>query len=339
MKVSSLGVSALTTLNSPNDGYCAFAFTTPTGTCGLLTYNGGSVENQGQVQIILDYWAGPGWAGCNTGLFDSPTLDPTAVTPSDCQFMSLVDQYVVDMCADTVYTNLLQQYLFESIFEALCTKYVPTISGVTNSFIDIRAFPELPLSDGDIQNEANAADTFEGFSSNGYNTLVVVLLPFNVGECQSGSNCFPTGNFCAYHQSTGSSLGSEIQYAVMPDVADAGSGCINASSSPHSDQWADAEINILSHEQQESMTDPDGSAWNCSSSCTGAGSGAEIGDECNFDFIGTEPDGSTTLLAPLGAYRLQAEWSNFNGGCTRDEAGAPIQVTESIKQDTSTGTT
>jgi hypothetical protein len=324
--------------NAPNDGYCAFLFTTPPGTCGNVTYNGGSLENQGVVQVIIDFWGGPGWTGCSSGLFDSAALDPLAVSPSDCKYMGLVSQYFVDMCADTVYTDLDQQYLFGSGFGPLCTKFAPTAPGVTNSFVDTRPFPELPLSDGDIQNEANAADTFEGFSSNGYNTMVMVFLPAPVGECQSGGNCFPTGNFCAYHQSTGSSLGSEIQYAVMPDVAKAGSGCINSNTSPNSDPWADAVINTASHEQQEAMTDPDGSAWYCSSACTGAGAGAEIGDECNYDFLGTEPDATTTHLGADG-YRLQAEWSDLNNGCTRDIAGAPTQVTESILQDTSTGTT
>jgi hypothetical protein len=319
-----------------NDGFCAF--TAPKGTCGNLTYNGGSVQNQGVVQVVLDFWAGPSWSGCSSGLYDSPTLDPGAVSPTDCGYMNLLNQYFVDMCGDGAYTNLMQQYLFESVFSPLCAKFAPTLSGVTNSFVDIRSFPEAPLSDGDIQTEANAAAVFEGLTSNGYNTLVVVFLPVAIGECMSGGNCFPTGNFCAYHQSTGSSVGGEIQYAVMPDVAQHGAGCVNASGSPNSDPWADAEVNTVSHEQQEAMTDPDGSAWYCSSTCTGTGSGAEVGDECNYDFLGTEPDGTTTRLGADG-YRLQAEWSNLNNGCTRDGAGAPIQVTEKISPDTSTGIT
>ena len=56
---SDFGTNANIKPNSPNDGHRAFVFTVPTGTCGDVTYNGGSVENQGVVQVVLDFWAGP----------------------------------------------------------------------------------------------------------------------------------------------------------------------------------------------------------------------------------------------------------------------------------------
>ena len=131
----------------------------------------------------------------------------------------------------------------------------------------------------------------------------------------------------------------------MPDVASAGSGCINSVAFPHSDPWADAEINTTSHEQQEAVTDADGDGWICTTGCTGTAVSTssvivEIGDMCNFDFPGIQPDNSNVRLGPDGGvgdpYRLQTEWSNSNNGCTLDVGGAPSRVTEAISPDTST---
>ena len=62
----------------------------------------------------------------------------------------------------------------------------------------------------------------------------------------SSGDCFPTGNFCAYHSSFGAS-GGNLEYGAMPDVDSRGFGCEETSSFPTGDPFADAEINVASH--------------------------------------------------------------------------------------------
>jgi hypothetical protein len=117
--------------------------------------------------------------------------------------------------------------------------------------------------------------------------------------------------YCAYHSWIGTSVSSTILYAVEP-WADLSGGCIYAV--PHSaapnDDGADVAINLASHENIETMTDPLGSAWFDKT-------GAEIADECAWLPLPTHYNGIGDYSQKISGdeYLMQFEWSNRAKAC------------------------
>ncbi len=190
----------------------------------------------------------------------------------------------------------------------------------------------------------------------GLGAIYFVLTPHDVNSCAGGEGASAqcnTNAYCAYH----SQLTVEpktinekvIIYANMPydDV----SGC-NTPDQPHGSP-ADDEIDVLSHEFNEAVTDPTGQSW------FDVG-GNEVGDKCTYPFFsplvdfypaadaygaligGTRtaeyeevvfegqtflvlktPGNSYNQLIDGGTYLLQREWSNAAEGCV---ARAPVPV-------------
>ena len=76
---------------------------------------------------------------------------------------------------------------------------------------------------------------------------------------------------------------------------------------------ADDELNVTSHENIETITDPLGTAWYDAS-------GQEIGDKCNFTFgspLGGGAGAEYNEQISSGNYWLQEEWSNAASGCVQ----------------------
>src|SRR5581483_9560846 len=75
----------------------------------------------------------------------------------------------------------------------------------------------------------------------------------------------------------------------------------------------DATINVTSHENNETITDPLGTAWFDSS-------GNENGDKCNFNFgsaIGGAAGSLFNNQFSGGHFWIQQEWSNQSGSCAQ----------------------
>jgi len=319
-----------------NDGFCFYG----NGSCGQLTYHGGPIMHNALVVILL--WAGCGSKGClscSTGYFDNATIDPTASNPNDCTYGSLQYDYLRDFCvAGNPLFRVIDQYTDRSGSLGSCSVY----GG--KWYYDYKPFPEKPLTDADIQTEAMAV--LNGFGINAStNTEVMVYTPYGVSSCAASNDCFPTGNFCAYHSWFWAGtpyLSEKVVYSSMPDDGWAGANCGLGGPSPNRDPWADLEISPLSHEADESFTDPTptylyGDGWYY------RGYNQEVGDECAYDFTGTQPgDGSNVRLGVPGtigdSFRIQSEWSNANSGCTFDLKGPPTLVQEILDPDVSTGT-
>lgn len=117
--------------------------------------------------------------------------------------------------------------------------------------------------------------------------------------------------YCAYHGHF-SSNGQDVKYAVMPYDADFVSGCTALSGSPNNDFAADAEVNTLAHETEETTTDEDLNAWYDRR-------GNENADKCAWTFGTTykTSNGSTANMSIGGKdYLVQRNWVNAgNGGC------------------------
>src|SRR5205814_1059532 len=116
--------------------------------------------------------------------------------------------------------------------------------------------------------------------------------------------------YCAYHSwfSDIAFNNQTVYYANMPYADTVPSAC-DAGQHPNGDD-ADATINVTSHEHNEAITDPQGSAWYDRR-------GYENGDKCAWNFgTTTGPSGAKYNQTINGAhYFLQQEWSNKTSRC------------------------
>src|SRR2546422_8464964 len=98
-----------------------------------------------------------------------------------------------------------------------------------------------------------------------------------------------------------------VQTCALPIYCNALSG------SPNNDAAADAEVNTLAHETEETNTDEDLDAWYDNS-------GNENADKCawNFGTTYTTANGSTANMQ-IGTkdFLVQQNWVNANGGGCR----------------------
>ncbi len=117
--------------------------------------------------------------------------------------------------------------------------------------------------------------------------------------------------YCAYHGHFSSSFG-DVKYAVMPHDYDFPNGCSALNGSPNGDLAADAEVNTLAHETEETTTDEDLNAWFDRR-------GNENADKCAWTFGTTYQTGNgSTANMNLGGkdFLIQRNWVNAgSGGC------------------------
>ena len=160
------------------------------------------------------------------------------------------------------------------------------------------------VSDSQMSAEISKDISSTGWS-NGQPTIAqnhefFMFTPKGLGSCIISVIECSFSTFCAYHSSVGNMVYANMPFAdTVPSACDAGyhpNSAINAN--------ADATINVTSHEHNESITDPFGSAWYDSS-------GNEIGDKCAWMFgtVGSNQANQTINGHP---YILQQEFSNYN---------------------------
>ena len=172
-------------------------------------------------------------------------------------------------------------------------------SGCSDSYT-----PAKCLSDAQIQTELKNYISRHGLPT-GPDNLYFVFTPKNVGSC-SGPYC-AFSYYCAYHSNIGTGA-NEILYANQPYAETVPSACGSGQRPNNSD--ADSTLNVASHEHNESITDPLGSAWYDRQ-------GSENGDKCAWNFgTSSGPSGARYNQTINGAhYYLQQEWSNARSGC------------------------
>jgi hypothetical protein len=125
--------------------------------------------------------------------------------------------------------------------------------------------------------------------------------------------------FCGFHTSgtVGTINPIDVKVAFVGDPATqcpsghTGGTCSAQSLSPNGNEGADAMANVMAHELNEAITDPDGNAW------FHINTAGENGDLCNFKF-------GTTFISLNGAHAnvvlsgrqflIQQNWLNFGGG-------------------------
>jgi len=152
------------------------------------------------------------------------------------------------------------------------------------------------------------------------NGIYFVLTSSDVGEQSSfGSFCV---QFCGFH--THATLnGADIKYSFVGNIDRCPAACAasNLGPGPNGNAGADAMANVIAHELNETVTDPDLNAWFHNNL------GGEVGDLCNFNF---GPEFTTANGAPaditLGGrnFLIQQTWRNANGGACAMSFGNPL---------------
>lgn len=228
---------------------------------------------------------------------------------NDSRFESLVIRFLNDVGGNSYY-NILNQYPDS-------TNGTPLDSSVFGgSYVDTTSYPAIgtpsrPLSDLNIQAEVTRVLTIAGWSP-GPDKIFLVFTGYGINSCLNSSFCtFPTftsPGYCAYHSYF--SLNSQPTiYGNMPDFGGVGGPCTPHEPSPNNDLYADPEINLVSHELFEAVSDPQLNAW------YDLTSGTEIGDLCAWKFGSTVGVDGTNIILNGHDYLVQQEWSNFNNSC------------------------
>jgi len=255
-----------------------------------INYNGGPVLHGSPVPIYL-IWYG-NW---------SSTGSNTAAT------VSLVEHYV--------------NSLGNTPYEKINSTYGDTTGNVSGNVTLGGAIFDTGSQGTRLNNNRLSAIVTRSFS-NGLptdpNGVYFVLTSSNVSErgfCSS---------FCSFH--TRQTLnGTDIKWAFVGNPDRCPSGCEIQTTGPNSPATgvggADGLINVLTHEQEEAISDPDLNAWFDSS-------GQENADKCNFNFGTTSTcngsNGCTAAGNSAGAkfnqtfggndWMIQQNWENANGG-------------------------
>jgi hypothetical protein len=255
-----------------------------------INYNGGPVLKGNPVPIYLIFYGNWNGTGSNT---------PTS-------------------------TNLIEHYinsLGNTPYEKINSTYGDTVGNVSGNVTLGGAIFDTGSQGTSLTNTRLSSIVTRSFS-NGLptdpNGLYVVITSSNVSE-----QGFCT-QFCGFHthQTLG---GQDIKWAFVGNTDRCQNACAAQSTGPNSPSsgvsGADGLINVLTHEQEEAISDPDLNAWFDSS-------GNENGDKCNFTFGATTTCTSGTLCSTSGKnagsqfnqtfgnndWLVQENWKNANGG-------------------------
>jgi hypothetical protein len=190
------------------------------------------------------------------------------------------------------------------------------------------------LSDAQLEAEVEHVTTVDHLRT-GDRDIYFLVLPAGLGTCETSGpdNCALGGTgsgFCGYHSTTPD---QQILYAVIPYNAVSGH-CQSGNPRPNS-STADPTLSTLSHEHNETVTDPLGDAWI-------DGSGNEDGDLCIRSYgpnLGGSGAAAWNQVIHGGHYYLQDEWSNDDGSCQPRDETDPVSFSTRARIAARTATT
>ncbi|MGI8558041.1 MAG: PKD domain-containing protein [Solirubrobacteraceae bacterium] len=306
---------------------------------GPVVYHGGPTLKAHAVYVL--YWQPPGYQ--------------YGATPADStQFQATLGQYVAGVAhdsggpasvfsLDTQYSDFSGPGVYNAAFVAAATDpsaFPPSSSCPGNQITAC-------VSDQQIQSELSSQIQRNNWGGGAPNShLYFVILPKGVGGCAPTVGCAYQA-FCGYHGDFGLS-GNETIYAVVPYLGVP--GCDNYER-PNASA-ADAEIDVVSHEWSEAITDPLGSLCTNTSCPAQVAPGwfdnstqQEIADKCvspntqplfgphsaaGLPLGGLPPAGSPTRPTGTGTlftqqvnghgYYAQEEYSNAAAACVQRAA-------------------
>ena len=232
-------------------------------------------------------------------------------------YTSLIDRYFADVAAASGTTGNVY---------ASDTQYYDTTGPIAyaasfgGSVVDTNPLPasactdrytSVCLTDAQIRSEIQREVAANPGWQVGPSSVFFMYTAKGVGSCldSTGSQC-AFSYYCAYHSNIGSGSNG-VLYANMPYADTVASAC-DAGQHPNAND-ADATINLVSHEHNETITDPLGTAWYDSQ-------GNENGDKCAWNFgspLGSTGSGQYNQVINGHQYYLQQEWSNASSSCVQ----------------------
>jgi hypothetical protein len=239
----------------------------------------------------------------------------------DAPYVSLIDRYFGDVAHDSGGTTNVYSVATQYSDNTGPIAYQSTFAG---SYVDRDPLPANGCSDGvdpvcltDFQLQAEIQNVLTAKGWHGTPTNEFFLMtPVGVGSCgdPGGTEC-STNAFCAYHNAFTDAAGEPVIYANEPYEGQLG-GCSDpAKQGFPNDPDADTTINTISHEHNESITDPFGDAW------IDVGSGDENGDLCAYTYgapLGTVGGQPYNQVINGHDYSLQQEFSDLGSACIQN---------------------
>jgi hypothetical protein len=266
---------------------------------------GGNSGSPGHVTISPVYWAPSGYSFSTTykSIVNGYLQNVAAASQQNTNVFSVGTQYYQQ--ASSTSPKQFIQYVVTAGAEIDDTTAYPASGGHTGCVAQTGY--TVCVSDPDLQTELQSRLTALSKPINDSN-LYLVLFPSGVETCSSAGNSSCTSNtYCAYHSSHTVGSGSML-YAnePYPDLAHC-SDPFNGAQAPNGDPEADAQVSLISHEANETITDW-GSAWFDSA-------GYEDGDECAYVYgvpLGSTGGSGTFYNQVIGSgkYYTQLEFSN-----------------------------
>ena len=270
---------------------------------GALPYQGGPVMHSNRTVLIF-------WEPSGSGL----SFDPG--------YMALIERFLGDVAAASHATtnvySLSGQYHDDSGPAAYASSYGGAV--LDTAPLPANGCVEPPvtgpawaycLSDSQYESEIIRVIHADRLPI-GPGVIYFMVTPDGLGSCEDSGpqNCAlggsASGSYCGYHSSTPD---GEVLYALIPYNAVSGH-CQSDNPRPNS-STADPTISTLSHEHNETVTDPLGNGWIDTQ-------GHENGDLCitayGGDLGGT---GATVFNEQINGspYYLQEEYSDMDAGC------------------------
>jgi hypothetical protein len=247
---------------------------------------------------------------------------PTTLT-FDSSYETLINRYFTDVAKDsggtqnvysvgTQYGDSSGNVQYQSTFGGFDVDHDPLPANGCADGAD-----PYCLTDSQLQQEIQTVMTEKGWQG-GLAHVFFLLTPQGVGSCEDAfTNLCTTNTFCAYHSAFGA-LSDPVIYANEPYLG-AEPGCTGPGQGFPNDVQADTTISAISHEHNESITDPLGNGWI-------AADGEEDGDLCAYVYganLGTVNGQAYNQVINGHQYDLQEEYSNNDTGCMQRLIGKP----------------
>jgi hypothetical protein len=274
-------------------GYAAANAAAPGGGGGAkIFYHGGPVLQSG-TNVVAVYWASsPIYTG-------GPSAGTTGIGANDGSLVG----YFLSNLGGSSYFNINNTYT-----DGAGTN-IANVVNYTGYWANNTNVPTGNQKVTDAQMVAMLQSGFTGGKLS-YNASTLYAI-FTAGIVNLGGGFGTT--YCAYHTHGTVSIGGvskTVLYAAMPyDYAYPGA-CTNGTASPNGDPGADAEVNTLAHETEETTTDEMANAWFDQR-------GYENADKCAWKWgttYTTTNGGVANITIGTKDFLVQQNWA-ASGGC------------------------
>ena len=252
----------------------------------------------------------------------------------DPKYQTVINTYLADVAHDSSGTNNVYSVATQYTDGSGAVRYTSAFGG---SYV---AHDPLPpngcddtanglhdpycVTDQQLEAEIQSVLAATGWRG-GLDHMFFLITPNGVGSCFDAAGQCSTDTFCAYHSAFTDSSNETVVYANEPYEGPY-PGCTGTGSTPAETQGfpndvdADTTVNTISHEHNEAITDPLGTAWYAND-----GNQDENGDLCAYGFGQQTGTGAAAYNQVINGhhYDLQQEYSNGGGGGCVQHIGGP----------------